>query len=153
FARPTPSPDGSRVAFLASADGASTFDLFVLDRASGARTTVEAGPETTTAVAWSPDGQRLAFVSFDQPWGGDGRLSVFDVASGSTAAVDSFQALAATPRFSPDGTRIAYGPWDPDSGAATLRVVGLDGGAPRILRTESARVGVLDWSPDGQMLA
>lgn len=54
------SPDGSRLAFVAEADGKA--QLFVRWMDSGQTALISNLTESPSAIAWSPDGQRLAFV-------------------------------------------------------------------------------------------
>lgn len=58
---PAWSPDGGRLAFVAT-DGAAS-DLFVLDVARGAVTQITADPVPETSPAWSADGATIAFVA------------------------------------------------------------------------------------------
>ena len=55
--------------------------------------------------AWSPDGQRLAYVSFENK---KSQLVVQDLNSGSRKVVASFQGHNGAPAFSPDGSRLAF---------------------------------------------
>jgi len=55
---PSPSPDGTAVAFVC--DGAGAPSLRVHDRGSGEERTLDVGPDLVSAVRWSPDGAWLA---------------------------------------------------------------------------------------------
>ncbi|MCW9087932.1 MAG: Tol-Pal system beta propeller repeat protein TolB [Gammaproteobacteria bacterium] len=54
--------------------------------------------------AWAPDGNRLAYVSFE---GGRSELYVQDVSSGKREKLASFNGLNSAPSWSPDGRRLA----------------------------------------------
>ncbi|MEV0568041.1 pentapeptide repeat-containing protein [Dactylosporangium sp. NPDC050588] len=96
---------------------------------------------SANAVAWSPDGTRLAT-------GGDDRVRIWDAETGAeqlhiTGHTGSVEAVA----WSPDGTRLATADgdvrvWDAVTGAEHLRVAG---NAPAVY--------VVAWSPDGTRLA
>ncbi len=53
---------------------------------------------------WSPNGQRIAYVSFE---GGDPIVYVQDVSSGARQVLSKFSGLNSAPSFSPDGQKIA----------------------------------------------
>ena len=52
--------------------------------------------------AWSPDGKRLAYVSFENK---KSQLVVQDLGSGSRKVVASFPGHNGAPAFSPDGSK------------------------------------------------
>jgi WD40 repeat protein len=96
------------------------------------------------AVAWSPDGTRLATASWD------GTARVWDPATGrELLAVNRHASQVNSVAWSPDGTRLATGccdgrtrVWDAASGR---KLRGLDGHA--------GRVWSVAWSSDGARLA
>ena len=59
------SPDGSRVAVVKSDLPNESFDVFVIDIASGASTRLTTSARTEFAMSpiWSPDGSRIAYVA------------------------------------------------------------------------------------------
>lgn len=59
---PSPSPSGRAVVYSARAADAADFDLFVHDPETGAPRRLTTGPENDLYPAWSPDGERIAFV-------------------------------------------------------------------------------------------
>jgi len=54
--------------------------------------------------AWSPDGHRLAYVSFEK---GGSQVYVQDITTGSRKSVAHFKGLNSAPDWSPDGSRLA----------------------------------------------
>lgn len=98
--------------------------------------------------AWSPDGERLAYVSFEN----DRRPAVFvhDVASGDRRLVSDRVGINSAPAWSPDGGRLAM--TLSHEGAPNIYV--LDVGSDNLRQV--TRGGAIDtspsWSPDGSTL-
>jgi TolB protein len=80
---PAWSPDGARIAF-ASAERGGSWDIFVLELASGNVATLAASPGVDAHPVWSPDGRQVAFLS-----NRDGAWAIYrvDVASRQTQRV------------------------------------------------------------------
>ena len=66
--------------------------------------TVVNSTEPLMSPSWSPDGRRLAYVSFE---GGNSAVYIQDIASGNREKVASFRGINGAPAFSPDGRRLA----------------------------------------------
>jgi TolB protein len=103
--------------------------------------------EALLSPAWSPDGRRLAYVSFES---GNSAIYVQDLATGARQVVSSSRGINSAPSFSPDGNRL---------------VVSLSkGGNPDIYlldigsrsTTQLTRHFAIDtepqWAPDGQSI-
>ena len=123
--------------------------------AAGSLTTrrVWSGPQVDSLGSPSPDGKLLSFVDWNT-----GDLAVRDLASGQMRSIvktrGDVSEFAYTSVFSPDGKRVAYSFFDGEM--YDLRVIGVDGSAPRTLfrRAESLDVIAMAWSPDStQILA
>lgn len=132
------------------AAGSADRSITLWDVASGEQTATLTGHrDAVAALAWSPDGARLASAGSL----GD-RVIVWDVDSGEalarlTAGAGGVFSVA----WSPDGTRLAAGL---NSGQVWLwEVSGESIGAEPVEEMEghSGWVGALAWSPDGQFLA
>jgi TolB protein len=103
--------------------------------------------EPLLSPAWSPDGRRIAYVSFER---GNSTIYVQEIGTGAREAVASFRGINGAPAFSPDGRRLAL----------TLS----KGGNPGHLRDGPGQQGAaaghhhygIDtepvWTPDGQTL-
>lgn len=111
------------------------------------------GSEVDSLGSPSPDGKLLSFVDWNT-----GDLALRDLATGQTRSIVKARGdvsdFAYRSVFSPDGKQVAYGFFDGEQ--YDLRLVGIDGSAPRTIfrRSESLDVIPSAWSPDGtQVLA
>jgi Tol biopolymer transport system component len=121
---------------------------------------IEDPPGDTPNCRVSPDGRNLTFVDWDK-----NNVFVRDLQTGKDRQLtdegrggDEFQGAVGTAAWSSDGKKIAYA-WSFRRGRTLirreLRVVGVDGGKPRILAEfkGSEAGGELIWSPDEKYLA
>jgi len=155
---PEISPDGRYVAFFAPR-GLFGFDLYIADAATGQSVKKLADVSTSTefdalsfissAGAWSPNGQKFAFIVYAD---GNQEIAILDVASRSVERRIQIPGVGSIqhPAWSPDGNQIAFS--------------GMVGGLSDLwlydLRTQSAKRLTNDryadvepsWSPDGRSL-
>ncbi|MGX5671660.1 Tol-Pal system beta propeller repeat protein TolB [Thermomonas sp. XSG] len=96
----------TRIAYVtASGLGRNTrYALVVADSDGYNPRTVVNSTEPLLSPSWSPDGRRLAYVSFE---GGNSGIWIQDIATGSRDKVTSFRGINGAPAFSPDGGRLA----------------------------------------------
>ncbi|WLI73525.1 Tol-Pal system beta propeller repeat protein TolB [Halomonas alkalicola] len=80
------------------------FTLYVADADGRNSQQVLSSREPILSPAWSPDGRRLAYVSFETE-----RPAIYiqDLASGQRVRATSFQGINGAPAWSPDGRRLA----------------------------------------------
>ena len=109
-ADPQISPDGSQIAYVRRTNDIMTdravSSIWLIDVASGDETPLVTGAGSHVSPRWSPDGDRLAYISTES--GGGPELHVRWMDSGESANIT---ALAEGPRgiaWSPDGSKIAY---------------------------------------------
>jgi hypothetical protein len=136
------SADGARLAIVTGA-----WQCEIIELATGERTPVWSADKDPGPMAWSPDGNTLAYVQ-------GGVLSVLPPGGSATVLVSDERVSAVA--WSPDGSRIAYGRRDAADQDLGLFVVPAAGGKPRQLAQGTHDVfGVADiaWSPDGQRIA
>jgi TolB protein len=96
----------TRIAYVTSTGVGSNrqFALMVADSDGWNPQTVVRSAEPLMSPGWSPDGRKLAYVSFE---GGNSSIYLQDIATGARELVASFRGINGAPEFSPDGRRLA----------------------------------------------
>ena len=96
----------TRIAYVtATGVGRDTqYALMVADSDGWNPQTVVRSGEPLLSPAWSPDGHKLAYVSFER---GNSSIYIQDIATGARELVASFRGINGAPDFSPDGRRLA----------------------------------------------
>ena len=145
------SPSGERLAYIVGTEGEeSAGTLRVYDFRTGEATTVseQALPSLHgPAMAWSPDGGRLAF-SEDA---GAGLLRIFDV--DRDTYVDLPEVRGTTPDWSSSGDVLVYISSAVPGREGDLYVMEIDGENPRPLLERPGLEANPRWSPDGAQIA
>lgn len=97
----------TRVAYVTSTGtGAnSRYALMVADADGYNPQTVVRSNLPLLGPSWSPDGRRLAYVSFEH--NNNSSIYIQDLTTGSRERVSSFRGINSAPAFSPDGRRLA----------------------------------------------
>lgn len=80
------------------------YELVVADADGFGPQSIVGSPEPLLSPAWSPDGRKLAYVSFEQ---GNSEIYMQDVATGSRELISSGKGINGAPSFSPDGRKMA----------------------------------------------
>ncbi|MCM2971362.1 Tol-Pal system beta propeller repeat protein TolB [Larsenimonas suaedae] len=101
--------------------------------------------EPILSPAWSPDGKKLAYVSFE---GGRPAIYVQQLTSGKRIKLTSFKGINGAPAWSPDGRRLAMSL--SKSGHPEIYVMNLADRSLTRLTNSSAINTEPSWSPDGQ---
>src|SRR5690606_18880035 len=96
----------TRIAYItASGVGHDTrYALMVADADGWNPQEVVRSAEPLLSPAWSPDGNQLAYVSFER---GNSEIYLQDIATGARQTLASFRGINGAPAFSPDGRRLA----------------------------------------------
>lgn len=124
------------------------YELQVSDADGFNPQTVLAANEPIISPTWSPDGSRLAYVSFDQK---KPVVVVQNLAQGTTRVVANFRGNNSAPAWSPDGNQLAVAL--SKDGLTQIYRISASGGEPQRL-TESAGIDTQPaFSPDGQWIA
>ena len=80
------------------------YALMVADSDGYSPQNVVRSAEPLLSPSWSPDGSKLAYVSFER---GNSAIYIQDIATGARELVSSFRGINGSPSFSPDGRRLA----------------------------------------------
>ncbi|HZX80035.1 MAG TPA: Tol-Pal system beta propeller repeat protein TolB [Lysobacter sp.] len=80
------------------------YALMVADSDGYNPQTVVRSSEPLLSPSWSPDGARIAYVSFE---GGNSSIYIQTIATGARELVAKFRGINGAPAFSPDGRRLA----------------------------------------------
>ena len=103
--------------------------------------------EPLLSPAWSPDGQQLAYVSFET---GRPEIWVHNIATGQRRSVAKWKRLNSAPAWSPDGKRLAVSL--SRDGNPEIYLLNLASGALTRLTNSSAIDTEPAWMPDGNSL-
>jgi TolB protein len=127
---------------------ASRFELQVADADGFNAQSVVASNEPIMSPSWSPDGSRLAYVSFDQK---KPVVVVQNLAQGTTRVLANYRGNNSAPAWSPDGQYLAVA-LSKDGLTQVYRVPASGGEAERL--TDSPGIDTQPaYSPDGQWIA
>ncbi len=104
---PQVSPKGDLVAFtiteMDKAANKGTTQIYLVPLSGGEMRQVTNDQQSSTTPRWSPDGEKLAFVSAR-----DGEIWTIDVSSGTLKKITSISTGAGDPVWSPDGRWLAF---------------------------------------------
>ncbi|APX06747.1 MULTISPECIES: Tol-Pal system beta propeller repeat protein TolB [Vibrio] len=97
--------------------------------------------------AWSPDGQKLAYVSFQN---GQAEIFIMNIYTGEREKITSYPRHNGAPRFSPDGSQLAL----VLSKTGSLQVYTLDLKTRKLTQITRGRSNNTEpfWHPDGKSL-
>ncbi|HEV7802101.1 MAG TPA: Tol-Pal system beta propeller repeat protein TolB [Burkholderiales bacterium] len=124
------------------------FELQVSDADGFGAQTVLASNEPIISPSWSPDGTRLAYVSFERK---KPVVYVQSLTTGQRNAVANFSGSNSAPAWSPDGRRLAV-TLSKEGGSQIFSISAEGGGqATRLSHTNGIDTEP-NWSPDGQWI-
>ncbi len=140
-----PGVNATRIAYVARVG--NRYALRIADADGEAGQVALASQQPIISPAWSPDGRRLAYVSFET---GKAVVVVQNVADGERQTVASFRGSNSAPAWAPDGRRLAV--TLSRDGLSQLYLLDLEGAGLRRLTTSNAIDTEATFAPDGQTL-
>ena len=135
----------TRIAYVTKA--AQRYQLWVADADGENSQSALASPEPIISPAWSPDGNQLAYVSFESR---KPVVYVHNVSSGKRRLIANFKGSNSAPAWSPDGKTLAV--TLSRDGGSQLFLLNASGGEPRRLIQSSSIDTEPVFSPDGQSI-
>jgi TolB protein len=147
--QPTPSPDGSQLAFTSDRFGNDEIMLLPLNEpdAEVVRLTWDQGQDCSPS--WSPDGRQLAFASRRN---GQSDLYIIDLASEEQRRLTRSEQDEVDPRWSPDGSKILFQTVEGRYRTGRLGWVEVATDQVTMLPEVGGSAHQASWSPDGSRL-
>lgn len=140
-----PGAYSGRIAYIVKHAGA--YELQVADADSQNAFTVARSGEPIISPAWSPDGSRLAYVSFEHK---KPVVYVQRLVDGQRTAVAMYRGSNSAPAWSPDGRRLAVALSKDET--SQLYYIEAQGGTPQRITHGGALDTEPVFSPDGRWL-
>ena len=135
----------SRIAFVTQSG--KEYRLQIADVDGRRAQTVLRSVQPIMSPAWSPDGTRLAYVSFEQQ---KPVIYLQDLVSGQRRVLANFSGSNSAPRFSPDGRRLAV--VLTSSGNSQIYLINTDGKGLQRFSYSDAIDTEPAFSPDGRQI-
>ena len=140
----------TKIAYVTAQQGGASriYTLVVSDADGENEHTIMESTDPIMSPAWSPDGRRLAYVSFE---GHKSTVFVQTVRTGNRIKVSSRTGINGAPAFSPDGRNLVLTLGGAD-GNLDIHVMDLSTRDVRRLTTSRAIDTEGSWSPDGKQI-
>lgn len=136
-----------RIAYITSSGsvGDKRYTLQVADADGFNPQTIAASQEPLMSPAWSPDGSKIAYVSFENK---SSQVYIQTLATGERQMISGSRGINGAPSWSPDSTRLAL--TLSKDGNPDIYVLTVANRSLRRLTNNSAIDTEASWSPDGQ---
>jgi TolB protein len=133
----------TRIAYVVKTG--TRYELQIADADGGNAQTAIASREPIISPSWSPDGSKLAYVSFEAK---KPIIYVHDLGAGRRYVAANFKGSNSAPAWSPDGRRLAI--VLTRDGNSQVYTISADGSGATRLTTSSGIDTEPQYSPDGQ---
>lgn len=140
----------TRIAYISELTKAKSSKKFILQIADADGfnpRTVYASPKQLMSPAWSPDGRRLAYVSFENE---RSEIFVQDLTSGTRSKISSAPGINSAPAWSPDGGYLAL--TLSSGGNPDIYIMDVNSRKLRKLTNHHGIDTEPAWSPDGRFI-
>ena len=142
-----PGAFATRIAYVVRRP-AKRYELHVADADGFSPQTILSSNEPIISPKWSPDGSRLAYVSFEQR---KPVVYVQSIVTGQRQAVANFFGSNSAPAWSPDGRRLAV--VLSRDGGSQINIINADGSGQPVRLAASASIDTEpNFSPDGSAI-
>lgn len=135
----------TRIAYVVKSAG--RFELQIADADGNGAQAALTSKEPIISPAWSPDGGKLAYVSFEAK---KPIIYVHDLATGRRHVAANFKGSNSAPAWSPDGKKLAV--VLTKDGSSQLYLVNADGSGVTRLASSSGIDTEPQFSPDGEFI-
>lgn len=138
----------TRIAYVVVKHGEkSPYHLMISDYDGHNEKMLLRSPEPLMSPSWSPDGSKLAYVSFENK---KAEIFVQNIYTQSRAKITSYDGINGAPVFSPDGKKLAL--TLSKDGQPEIYVVDIDTKALKRVTNHYAIDTEASWFPDGKSL-
>ncbi|MEO5625581.1 MAG: Tol-Pal system beta propeller repeat protein TolB, partial [Dokdonella sp.] len=139
----------TRIAYITASGSPPNYQyaLMVADSDGYNPQVVVRSRESLLSPAWSPDGKKIAYVSFES---GNSNIYIQDLGTGSRQVVSNSKGINSAPAFSPDGNRLAMSL--SKGGNPDIYIMDLSSRATTQITKHFAIDTEPRWAPDGQSL-
>ncbi|WP_445621683.1 Tol-Pal system beta propeller repeat protein TolB [Kushneria sp. Sum13] len=139
----------TRIAYVTArgVDPNISYALYVADQDGHRPQQILSSDQPILSPAWSPDGQKLAYVSFES---GRPAIYVQQLSSGRRVQLTSFKGINGAPAWSPDGRKLAMSL--SKDGNPEIYVMDIASRSLKQLTNSSSINTEPDWSADGRSI-
>jgi TolB protein len=139
----------TRIAYITATGSAPNYQyaLMVADSDGYNPQVVVRSRESLLSPAWSPDGRKIAYVSFES---GNSTIYVQDLGTGARQVLSNSKGINSAPAFSPDGNRLAMSL--SKGGNPDIYIMDLASRQTTQVTKHFAIDTEPRWAPDGQTL-
>lgn len=141
----------TRIAYITvnkQSDGKKNYSLQIADADGYNPQVLLESPEPLLSPSWSPDGRRLAYVSFE---GRNSAIFIQDIKTGKRDKVAAHSGINSAPAWSPDGFRLAM--TLSKDGNTEIYIMHISSGTLKRITRNKAIDTEPNWSSDGKKLA